>query len=87
MLTLTALTCTEKIREKLSKRALALQDYYSSQTEMLSVSRKEGHRKVGIIIHFVVAGQIANFRLLESRSTGPIDVMPVHVEDVFRQDA
>lgn len=63
----------------------AMQDYYQKQVEMLSAGSKVGRQQPGIIIHFVVAGQIANFRLLESKSTGPIDVMPVHVEDVYRQ--
>ena len=64
-----------------------MQDYYSKQIEMLSTRRREPRTVAGILIHFVVAGQVADFRLLESKSAGPIDVMPVHVEDVFRQDS
>lgn len=63
-----------------------LQDYYTRQLELLSTRKRDQRRITGILIHFVVAGQTTDFRTLESKSTGPIDVMPVHVEDVFRED-
>ena len=62
-----------------------IQEYYTRQTELVSTRRREQKKAAGILIHFVVAGQIAEFRTLESKSPGPIDVMPVHVEDVFRE--
>ncbi len=51
--------------------------------ELLRSSRKSQDERQKIIIHFVVAGEIASFRSLEAQSPAPIEVMPVHVVDVF----
>lgn len=64
----------------------SVQDYYMRQIDMLNTPCKDTNKEAGIIIHFAVAGQITEFRTLENRSNGPIDVMPVHVEDVFRRN-
>lgn len=62
-----------------------MQDYYSRQIELMSARRREQRKAAGILIHFVVAGQIVDFRTLEGKSPGPIDVMPVHVEDIYKE--
>ena len=34
-------------------------------------------------VFFVTAGEVAAFRMVESFSSGSIDVMPVHISDIF----
>ena len=34
-------------------------------------------------VFFVTAGEVAAFRMVESFSAGSIDVMPVHISDIF----
>lgn len=36
-----------------------------------------------IAVFFVTAGEIAAFRTIEGFSIGSIDVMPVHISDIF----
>ena len=36
-----------------------------------------------IAVFFVTAGEVAAFRTVEEFSPGPINVMPVHISDIF----
>lgn len=46
-----------------------------------SKQRRRGGR--GVVVDFVVAGQLAAFRARERFSSQPIHEMPVHVPDIF----
>lgn len=40
-----------------------------------------------IAVFFVTAGEVATFRTVEGFSAVPIDVMPVHISDIFPSHA
>jgi len=61
-----------------------VQGLYSKQVELLKFGSRSHNERKKLIIHFVVAGEISSFRSLEPQSTGPIEVMPVHVMDIFQ---
>ena len=61
-----------------------MQDTYPRQIALLGARTAGQSDKRGIVIHFVVAGQMADLRSLEGKSAGPIYEMPVHVDDVFQ---
>jgi len=64
-----------------------MQGLYPRQVELLRAGSKARGDRQKLIIHFVVAGEVSSFRSLEPQSPGPIQVMPVHVMDIFRPTA
>ena len=60
-----------------------MQDLYARQLQLLAGHRGVDVSRQQIIIFFVVAGQIAKFRALETMAVGAIEIMPVHVSDIF----
>ena len=65
---------------------LPVQGLYSRQVELLRACSKTRSGGQKLIIHFVVAGEVSSFRSLEAQSpiVGNIEVMPVHVMDIFQ---
>lgn len=66
---------------------LLVQGLYLRQVELLRAGGKSCNRGQKLVIHFVVAGEISSFRALEAHGLGNIEVMPVHVIDIFQPTA
>lgn len=58
-------------------------DVYISRVSTLFGSGRERRGGLHVSINFIVAGQLEQFRNLEGFSSHPIEVMPIHVSDVF----
>lgn len=63
----------------------AAQDVYTRRVACAFGGGKERRsgRQRPIVIDFVVAGQVAQFRAVERFGPGVIQEMPVHVADIF----
>ncbi|GMH37343.1 hypothetical protein BSKO_05221 [Bryopsis sp. KO-2023] len=58
-------------------------DVYISRVSTLFGSGRERRGGLHVSINFIVAGQLEQFRNLEGFSSHPIEVMPIHISDVF----
>lgn len=69
----------------LARRASLVRNWRGSGSSGAGTGRQQSQAR--IMVHFVVAGQVAEFREVEQHSTalglGAIDVMPVHIPDLF----
>lgn len=58
-------------------------DVYISRVSTLFGGGRERKGGLHVSINFIVAGQLDQFRSLEGFSSHPIEVMPIHISDVF----
>ncbi len=75
-------TCQQGAQRRKAQCWVSLQEVYLKRMGLFA--RKAPLR---IAVFFVTAGEVAAFRTVESFSAGPIDVMPVHISDIFPSHA